>query len=376
MSRGNRRLAIFKETSDYHEFLKCLAMTKETCAFTIHALCLMTNHFHMCIETEDVEIWKIMHRLLLTYAANYNIKYKLTGHLFENRYIGQLIEDDRYFLEVSRYIHLNPVKAGMVREPLSYEYSSYGLYVAGEGTLQAENNVSLNALIGGGTYAQPGEVSLAHGGILFLDELAEFSRSTLDALRQPLENKEVTISRVNGNHTYPASFMFVAAMNPCPCGYYPGSRCRCSDYEVIHYRAKVSGPIMERVDIQKWVRKVDYFDLSGKEADYTSAQMRQLVERARKIQEERFKGEEGVYCNAQMSVAHIQKYCVLDEECTGILKEQCEKYGYSARVIHKLLRMARTAADVRGSSRIGREDIIKVLSCRELDKSNSQMYTV
>ena len=115
MSRGNRRLAIFKETSDYHEFLKCLAMTKETCAFTIHALCLMTNHFHMCIETEDVEIWKIMHRLLLTYAANYNIKYKLTGHLFENRYIGQLIEDDRYFLEVSRYIHLNPVKAGMVK---------------------------------------------------------------------------------------------------------------------------------------------------------------------------------------------------------------------------------------------------------------------
>lgn len=110
----------------------------DTCAFTIHALCLMTNHFHMCIETEDVEIWKIMHRLLLTYAANYNIKYKLTGHLFENRYIGQLIEDDRYFLEVSRYIHLNPVKAGMVREPLSYEYSSYGLYVAGEGTLQAE----------------------------------------------------------------------------------------------------------------------------------------------------------------------------------------------------------------------------------------------
>ena len=238
------------------------------------------------------------------------------------------------------------------------------------------HNVSLNALIGGGTYAQPGEVSLAHGGILFLDELAEFSRSTLAALRQPLENKEVTISRVNGNHTYPASFMFVAAMNPCPCGYYPGSRCRCSDYEVIHYRAKVSGPIMERVDIQKWVRKVDYFDLSGKEADYTSAQMRQLVERARKIQEERFKGEEGVYCNAQMSVAHIQKYCALDEECTGILKEQCEKYGYSARVIHKLLRMARTAADVRGSSRIGREDIIKVLSCRELDKSNSQMYTV
>ena len=238
------------------------------------------------------------------------------------------------------------------------------------------HNVSLNALIGGGTYAQPGEVSLAHGGILFLDELAEFTRSTLDALRQPLENKKVTISRVNGNHTYPANFMFVAAMNPCPCGYYPSSRCKCSDYETIHYRAKISGPILERVDIQKWVRRVDYFDLRGKEADYSSAQMRQMVERARKIQEERYKDEEGIYCNAQMSVSHIQKYCVIDDESTAILRENCDKFGYSARVIHKLLRMARTAADVRGSARIGREDIIKVLSCRELDKSNSQMYTV
>ena len=238
------------------------------------------------------------------------------------------------------------------------------------------HNASLNALIGGGTYAQPGEVSLAHGGVLFLDELAEFSRSTQDALRQPLENRKVTISRVNGNHTYPANFMFVAAMNPCPCGYYPNSRCKCTDYEMIHYRSKVSGPILERVDIQKWVRRVNYFDLNEKEADYTSAQMRQLVEGARKIQEERFRNEEGVYCNAQMSVAHIQNYCPLDAECTAILKENCEKYGYSARVIHKLLRMARTAADVRGSGKIEKEDIIKVLGCRELDKNNSQMYTV
>ena len=170
--------------------------------------------------------------------------------------------------------------------------------------------------------------------------------------------------------------MFVAAMNPCPCGYYPSSRCKCTDYETIHYRSKISGPILERVDIQKWVRRVDYFDLRGKESDYTSAQMRQMVERARKIQEERYKDEEGIYCNAQMSVSHIQKYCAIDDECTAILKENCEKYGYSARVIHKLLRMARTAADVRGSANIEKEDIIKVLGCRELDKSNSQMYTV
>ena len=238
------------------------------------------------------------------------------------------------------------------------------------------HNVSLNALIGGGTYAQPGEVSLAHGGILFLDELPEFSRSTLDALRQPLENKAVTISRVNGNHTYPANFMFVAAMNPCPCGYYPGERCKCTDYETIHYRAKVSGPILERVDIQKWVRRVDYFDLQGKAPDYTSARMRQMVEKARKIQEDRYKEDEGIYCNAQMSVSHIQKYCAIDDECTAILKDNCEKYGYSARVIHKLLRMARTAADVRGSAGIEKEDIIMVLGLRELDKNNSKMYTV
>ena len=113
------------------------------------------------------------------------------------------------------------------------------------------HNTSLNALIGGGTYAQPGEVSLSHNGVLFLDELAEFSKSTLDALRQPLEDKKVTISRVNGTNTYPANFMFVSAMNPCPCGYYPSARCRCTDYEIIHYRGKISGPIMERIDIQK-----------------------------------------------------------------------------------------------------------------------------
>ena len=257
-----------------------------------------------------------------------------------------------------------------------------GNLTSGEGLVRIRpfraphHNISLNAMIGGGTYAQPGEVSLAHGGILFLDELAEFTRSTLDALRQPLENKRVTISRVNGNHTYPAGFMFVAAMNPCPCGYYPGSRCRCSDYEIIHYRSRISGPILERIDIQKWVRKVDYFDLRGEEADYTSAQMRQLVERARRIQEDRYRDEEGIYCNAQMTVAHIQKYCFIDDASTAIIKEQSDKYGYSARVIHKLLRMARTAADVRESADIEKEDIIKVLGCRELDKSNSQMYTV
>ena len=129
MSRGNRRTAIFKETYDYLDFIGCICSVKEEFGFKIHSLCLMTNHFHMALETHDKELWRIMHKLLLCYAQNYNSKYKLTGHLFENRYTAQLIEDERYFLEVSRYIHLNPVKAQMVRGPLDYEYSSYGLFV-------------------------------------------------------------------------------------------------------------------------------------------------------------------------------------------------------------------------------------------------------
>jgi REP element-mobilizing transposase RayT len=129
MSRGNRRGAIFKDQGDYLEFLETITRVKGVYPFKIHSLCLMTNHFHMIVETKTTELWKIMHKLLLTYASNYNIKYNFTGHLFENRYTAQLIEDERYFLEVSRYIHLNPVKARMVHEPIAYEYSSYGLFV-------------------------------------------------------------------------------------------------------------------------------------------------------------------------------------------------------------------------------------------------------
>ena len=261
-------------------------------------------------------------------------------------------------------------------------HSIAGLLEANAGLLKERpfraphHNVSLNALIGGGSYAQPGEVSLAHNGVLFLDELAEFSRSTLDALRQPMEDKRITISRVNGTNSYPANFMFVAAMNPCPCGYFPSKRCRCTDYEIIHYRGKISGPILERIDIQKDVAQVDYFELSGKENGTSSAQLRSRVEKARKIQQERFRNDPAVSCNAQMNTGMIQKYCVLDDECTQVLKNASEKYGYSARVIHKLLRMARTSADLDGAARIRREDIVRVLSCRDLDVSSSRMYTI
>ena len=261
-------------------------------------------------------------------------------------------------------------------------HSISGLLDAGTGLLKCRpfraphHNVSLNALIGGGSYAQPGEVSLAHNGVLFLDELAEFSRSTLDALRQPMEDKRVTISRVNGTNSYPANFMFVAAMNPCPCGYYPSKKCRCTDYEIIHYRGKISGPILERIDIQKSVEHVDFFELGDKKSSYSSAQLRERVEKARRIQQERFKNDAQVNCNAQMTTTMIQKYCKLDEECTKLLKNASEKYGYSARVIHKLLRLARTSADLDGAENIRREDITRVLGCRDLDVSSSQMYAI
>ena len=238
------------------------------------------------------------------------------------------------------------------------------------------HNVSLNALIGGGANAMPGEVSLAHNGVLFLDELAEFSRRTLDALRQPIEDKKVSISRVNGTHTFPSNFMFITAMNPCPCGYYPGAKCKCTDYEIIKYRGKISGPIMDRIDIQKEVHPVDFFAIADQKAGVSSEELRTKVERAREIQQERYAQESGINCNAQMTTELIQKYCVLEAESLKILRETSEKYGYSARVIHKLLRLARTSADLDGEEKIRRKDIEKVLTCRDLDKSNSKMVVV
>ena len=261
-------------------------------------------------------------------------------------------------------------------------HSISGLLEAGAGLVKMRpfraphHNVSLNALIGGGSYAQPGEVSLAHNGVLFLDELAEFSRSTLESLRQPMEDKRITISRVNGTNSYPANFMFVAAMNPCPCGYYPSKKCRCTDYEIIHYRGKISGPILERIDIQKSVAHVDYFELSDTKKGRSSAELRERVEKARRIQQERFKDDDQVSCNAQMTTTMIQKYCKLDDECLRILKNASEKYGYSARVIHKLLRMARTSADLDAAENIRKEDVIRVLGCRDLDVSSSRMYAI
>jgi magnesium chelatase family protein len=170
--------------------------------------------------------------------------------------------------------------------------------------------------------------------------------------------------------------MFITAMNPCPCGYYPGAKCRCTDYEVIKYRGKISGPIMDRIDIQKEVRPVNFFDISDKTPSKSSAELRDKVEKARRIQQLRYAENEGINCNAQMTTALIQEYCKLGDESLKLLKSTSEKYGYSARVIHKLLRLARTSADLDGIADIRYEDVEKVLDCRDLDKSNSKMMVV
>ena len=261
-------------------------------------------------------------------------------------------------------------------------YSISGILPNGHGLIRhrpfraPHHNASLNALIGGGANALPGEVSLAHNEVLFLDELAEFPRRTLDALRQPIEDKQVCISRVNGTHTFPSNFMFITAMNPCPCGYFPGSKCRCTDYEIIKYRGKISGPIMDRIDIQKEVKPVNYFELEQESYMMTSREIREKVKKARKIQQIRYQNEPGINCNAQMSTALLQKYCVLDEKSRQLLKETSEKYGYSARVIHKLLRLARTSADLAEVENIRLEDVKRILNYRDLDRSNNKMLVV
>ncbi len=261
-------------------------------------------------------------------------------------------------------------------------HSISGLVQPGAGLLETRpfraphHNVSVNALIGGGANAMPGEISLAHNGVLFLDELGEFSATALDALRQPLEDKQVVISRVNFTNSYPANFMFVAAMNPCPCGFYPGNKCRCSDYEIVKYRNKISGPILDRIDIQKNVKPVDLFEPELSAPAPSSAVLRERVESARHIQQKRFKDIPGISCNAQMTSAMINEFCEIDTETTAFLRKACEKFGYSARVVHKLLRMSRTSADMAGEEHIRKEDVAFALQSRDLDKSNGRMMVV
>lgn len=217
---------------------------------------------------------------------------------------------------------------------------------------------------------------MAHNGVLFLDEIAEFSKKTLDALRQPMEDQQVTISRVKYNNTYPASFMLVAAMNPCPCGYYGKSKCRCTDYEVIKYRQRLSGPILDRMDIQKYVQPVNFIDLSSDFSGKSSQELRERVESARSIQKNRFKKITGVNNNGQMGHALIKEYCQLEEEGQRLLQLAYDRFAYSARTFHKYLKVARTFADMAGSAKIRKKDVAAALMARDLEKEGASMMVL
>ncbi|KOP71862.1 magnesium chelatase [Bacillus sp. FJAT-21945] len=231
------------------------------------------------------------------------------------------------------------------------------------------HNASTNALIGGGTYALLGEISLAHNGVLFLDEIAEFSKKALDSLRQPLEDQAVTISRVWGSNTFPANFMLIGAMNPCPCGYHGQEKCRCTDYEIIKYRQKLSGPIMDRMDIQKYVGTVDFFN--EEDEGISSADIRTRVEKARSIQQKRYEALPDINCNALLTPALINQFCPLNNECTKLLQQVYHRFRYSGRSLHKFIKVARTIADLDGEEQIHIQHLKKSLLSRDIEKETT-----
>ncbi|MEW6571574.1 MAG: YifB family Mg chelatase-like AAA ATPase [Nitrospirota bacterium] len=232
------------------------------------------------------------------------------------------------------------------------------------------HTISDVALIGGGQVPRPGEVSIAHNGVLFLDELPEFKRNVLEVLRQPLENGEVTVSRAVASLTYPASFMLVAAMNPCPCGYFSDDRhqCTCTHGQIHRYRHRVSGPLLDRIDIHIEVPAVPYKDLSNEYSGEKSADIRKRVVAARGIQLERFKKEKRIYSNGQMKTRHIKKYCTLRPEAQSILDTAMQKLGLSARAYTRILKLTRTIADLEASEEIQSHHVSEAIQYRTLDR--------
>ncbi|NLY85248.1 MAG: YifB family Mg chelatase-like AAA ATPase [Tissierellia bacterium] len=225
------------------------------------------------------------------------------------------------------------------------------------------------SLIGGGRIPKPGEVSLAHNGVLFLDELPEFSKTVLEVLRQPMEDGTVTIARANGTVTYPAKFMLVASMNPCPCGYYgdPFHECTCSQASIDRYLGKISNPLLDRIDIHIEVQPVTYNDLTDKIEEEKSATIRERVNKAREIQLKRYKNRK-IFSNSQISNRDIRKYCRLTREAENILNMSFNKYKFSARTYNKLLKVSRTIADLDGEELIQDKHILEAIRYRTLDK--------
>ncbi len=231
------------------------------------------------------------------------------------------------------------------------------------------HTISDAGLIGGGQIPKPGEVSLSHNGVLFLDELPEFKRNVLEALRQPLEDGQVTISRAVTSLTYPASLMLVAAMNPCKCGFHgdPFHQCLCSPHQIQTYRSKVSGPLMDRIDIHIEVPAIKFNEISSDEQGEPSAAIRERVTRARSTQQERFRSD-GIYANAHMKPRHIRKYCAIDEQCQTLMEKAMNKLGLSARAYNRILKVARTIADLESSAEISAQHISEAIQYRSLDR--------
>lgn len=231
------------------------------------------------------------------------------------------------------------------------------------------HTISDIALVGGGSFPQPGEISLAHNGVLFLDELPEFKRSVLEVMRQPLEDRVVTISRAKFTVEYPASFMLVAAMNPCPCGYYnhPERDCVCAPGVVQKYLNKISGPLLDRIDIHIEVTPVAFGELSSERVAEKSADVRERVIVARQVQEQRFVGQ-GIHCNAQLTSQQVRQVCRIDSAGHALLQKAMERLGLSARAFDRILKVARTVADLAGSPGIRTEHLAEAIQYRSLDR--------
>lgn len=229
------------------------------------------------------------------------------------------------------------------------------------------HTISKRALIGGGTVPKPGEISLAHNGVLFLDEIAEFNKNVLDLLREPLENRFIFINRLNASYKFPSNFLMVASTNPCPCGYFGSSKkCICSNNSIKKYISKLSGPLLDRIDIQVKVSEVKYKCLKSDNNEEPSSVIRSRVEKVRAIQLNRFIND-GIYTNSQLNSKLIKKYCSLTEELNVLLRKSFEKYGFSARAYSRVLKVARTIADMDGSENIQKKHLMEAVNYRCLD---------
>jgi magnesium chelatase family protein len=255
-------------------------------------------------------------------------------------------------------------------------HSVAGTLAAGQSLLTVRpfraphHTISDAGLIGGGSSPRPGEVSLAHGGVLFLDELPEFRRNVLEVLRQPMEDGVVTLSRAAMSLTYPARFMLAAAMNPCPCGYFgdPLHPCSCGPLSIERYRSRISGPLLDRIDIHLEVPAVAYGDLVGTQLDESSVAVRSRVERARGVQRARFQGQRGVHANAHMSARDLRRHCRLSEVVESVLRQAVTRLGLSARAYHRVLKIARTIADLAGAAELTTAHVSEAIQYRSLDR--------